>query len=68
MRLVSLSGFTPLQIVLKSGFTPGSTEGMSFELNTNDHPSTEPSAISTVGPVIAGVHAVLPGAAWKYPQ
>ena len=68
IRLVSLSAFTPAQILLKSGFTRGASEGMSSELNTNDQPSTDPSAISTVGPVMAAVHIVLLGAAWKYPQ
>ena len=53
------------QIVAKLAFTEGATDGMSSLLNTNDHPSTAPSLISTVGPVIAAVHVVAPGAAWK---
>ena len=65
MRLVSLSALTAPQIAAKSGLITGAIEGTSSELKTNDHPSTEPSATSTVGPVIAAVHDVAPGAAWK---
>ena len=49
----------------KEGFVLGATDGTSSLLKTNDHPSTAPSSISTVGPVIAAFHVDAPGAAWK---
>ena len=64
MRLVSLSALTAPQIVAKSGLIAGAIYGTSSALKTKDHPSTEPSATSTVGPVIAAVHDVAPGPAW----
>ena len=47
------------------GFVLGATEGTSSLLKTNDQPSTAPSSISTVGPVMAAFHVDDPGAAWK---
>ena len=49
----------------KDGLVFGATDGTSSLLNTNDHPSTAPSSISTVGPVMAAFHVDDPGAAWK---
>ena len=49
---------------------PGATfgafaSGIASLLKVNAHPSTDPSSTLTVGPVIAAVHLVAPGAAWK---
>jgi len=68
MRFESLSALVEPQIVAKLGLVFGGTDGMSSLLKTKDQPSTAPSAISTVGPVMAAFHVDVPGAAWKYPQ
>ena len=65
MRLVSESAFVFPQIDAKEGFVLGATDGTSSLLKTNDHHSTAPSSISTVGPVIAAFQVDAPGAAWK---
>ena len=51
-------------ILLNKGFTDGGVDGMSLLSKVNTHPSTDPSAISTEGPVIAAFQTVLLGAAW----
>ena len=63
IRFVSGSFFTLPQIVAKLGLTSGAADGTSSLLKTKDHPSTAPSSISTVGPVMAAFHSVAPGAA-----
>jgi hypothetical protein len=56
--LKPFSGFVFPQIAEKRGFTDGGVDGMSLLLNVKIHPSTDPSAISTVGPVMAAFHCV----------
>ena len=68
IRFMPFLDFVVPQSEEKFGLTLGAIDGMSSLLNTNDHPSTAPSLISTVGPVIAAVHVFAFGAAWKYPQ
>ena len=68
MRFLSGSIFVLPHIFAKLGFLTGARDGISSLLKTNYHPSTAPSSISTVGPVIAAVQVVELGAAWKYPQ
>ena len=66
IRFLPEAGRVFPQRVWKSGRTEGEdASGVELPEKVNAHPSTEPSATSTVGPVMAAVQTVALGAAWK---
>ena len=66
MRFLPATARVLPQSVWKSGSTEGDDASGTASLeNVKAQPSTAPSEMFTVGPVMAAVHAVALGAAWK---
>lgn len=65
MRFLFATGLVFLQSFANSGVILGAAAGTSLLLNVCIHPSTEPSLIFVVGPVIEVVHSEASGAIWK---
>ena len=63
-RFFPATAFVFPQMLEKDGATFGAfASGIASLLKVNAQPSTDPSSTFTVGPVIAAVHLVAPGAA-----
>ena len=69
MRFLPATARVVPQMREKSGAIRGIAAFRTLSLlKVKAHPSTEPSGMFTVGPVIAIVHVFAVGVAWKYPQ
>ncbi len=63
-RLLPATAGVPLQMPSKFGATLGAPVLITSPAKVKANPSTDPSGIFTVGPVIAVVHLLSPGFAW----
>ena len=64
IRFLPVTAAVLPQMLSKFGATLGAPVLITSPANVNANPSTDPSAIFTVGPVIAVVHVLSPGFAW----